>query len=140
MKIAKCIRFVLGAVALCAAVSLGAQGEEAKAPTDLESVVEQLDLTDEQREQVKGILQETREARRAILEKHGIDLQKGARPDRHAMSEARPELQASRKESDAKLAEVLDAEQLAKFKELRRQIGKKGLKKLKEKRKQKSNL
>lgn len=134
MKIAKLIRVLVGGFVLSAAVLSWAEDEGEQGDFDLEAVVQELDLSDEQLEKVRVIMEDSKEARRSILEEHGIEFGKGVRPDRREMRAAMPELRAARKATEERLAEVLDEEQMAKYKELRKAMGKKVGKKLKERR------
>lgn len=124
MKTSKLFRIVLSGLALFAAVTLRAQDEGSDRKGDgTDTILQQLDLSSQQQEQVRAIQKEGRAERQAILAKHGIVIGKGERPDREAMKAARPDLNAARVASMKKIAAVLDATQLAKFKELRQAQG-----------------
>lgn len=101
--------------------------------------MKELELSAEQEGQVKAIMAESRAAREAILAEHGIELGTGQRPDRELMREAMPELRESRRATEAKIAAVLSEEQLAKFKELRKEAVRKVGQKIMERRKDKES-
>ncbi len=127
MNISKLFRIVLCGLAFCAAVNLWAQdggpgrqgGRGQGQGQGNEMMLKQLDLSDEQMEQVKAVLAESNDARKEILARHGIEIERGVRPDREAMQAARPDLTELRDSLTAKLSEILSEEQMAKYKELR---------------------
>lgn len=129
MKIAKLIRIILTGFTVFAAVNLWAQD---KGPArggrgaGMEALVNQLDLSDEQQDQIKALYAESRDSRQAILAAHGIEMGKGVRPDREKMKEAQPEIAALRKATDSKVEAILTKEQLAQLKELRANAGGQG--------------
>lgn len=120
MNISKLFRFVLCGFTLIAAANLGAQdrGQARGGRGGIEGLVQQLDLSDTQKDQLKAVFAESREARQAILAKHGIEMGKGVRPDREQMREAQPEIAALRKETESKAKALLSEEQLSKLEEL----------------------
>lgn len=130
MKIAKLFRVVLTGLAVFAATNLwaqdGGQGRAGGRGNGTEAILKQLDLSDEQSEQIKALMEESGEARKAILAKHGIVMAAGERPDREKMKEAQPEIAQLRKATDAKVVAVLSEDQLVKFNELRAQGRQKG--------------
>lgn len=143
MKIATLVRILLGSLALGVASFAWAQdGAGGLGPgrgDGLEQALKELELSAEQEGQVKAIMAESRAAREAILAEHGIELGTGQRPDRELMREAMPELRESRQATEAKIAAVLSEEQLAKFKELRKEAVRKVGQKIKERRKDKES-
>lgn len=123
MKITNLFRIVISGLAVFAAANLWAQdggpGRSGARGNGTEALLQQLELSDEQAEEIEGIMSESRESRKAILAKHGVEMGKGVRPDRELMKAAQPEIAALRKETDAKVLAVLSDEQKAKFQELR---------------------
>lgn len=113
-----------GLTALIAMLAVGplavAQDDRAaRAQEQVEQTIERLDLTDEQIERAKPILEETRASRQAIMARYGVD------PDgravggkklglREAMA-MRKELNQVQEKTNAELKKILNAEQ---FKEL----------------------
>lgn len=125
MTISKIFRIALCGLAFCTALNLwaqdggpGRQGGRGQGQ-GVEMILKQLELSDEQMEQVKAVLAESNDARKEILAKHGIEMERGVRPDREAMQAARPDLTELRESLSAKLSEILSEEQMAKYNELR---------------------
>jgi Spy/CpxP family protein refolding chaperone len=83
---------------------------------------ERLDLSDEQLEQVKPVMQEATEAQRSILARYGIDLEaEGGSGNALGMREARKlrqDLSKVRADTLKKLDGILTDEQLEEFKKL----------------------
>jgi Spy/CpxP family protein refolding chaperone len=83
---------------------------------------ERLDLSDEQLEQVKPVMQEATEAQRSILARYGIDLEaEGGSGNALGMREARKlrqDLSKVRADTLEKLDGILTDEQLDEFKKL----------------------
>ena len=103
-----------------------AEGDRAaRAQQQMEQTFAQLELTDEQIEQVKPVLQESMAAQQRIMSSYGIDPASGAgsagklRP-RQAMS-MRKELEAVRADTLGKLAQILSAEQLDEYQRIQEQ-------------------
>jgi len=82
---------------------------------------ERLQLTDEQTETVRPILEKATMQRHAILEKHGVDLEgteKTDRPGRRTLRRMRNDLQEVNKETQRELEEVLTSEQMKQWEAL----------------------
>ncbi|MBD5781151.1 Spy/CpxP family protein refolding chaperone [Pelagicoccus sp. NFK12] len=137
MKISSIFRLVLCGLSLVAAASAWAQdkGPGRAGRAGIEGLVQQLDPSDSQREQFRAIFAESREARKAIFAKHGIEMGKGNRPDPEQMKAIQPEMAALRKETESKIQAILTEEQVAKLQELRARGNKGGKNGLKRKRK-----
>ncbi|MBC2607331.1 Spy/CpxP family protein refolding chaperone [Pelagicoccus albus] len=138
MKFNKLTKIITAGLALALATIGFSQDADAQDGFEIQGVLSELNLSEEQTTQVESILKEARESRREIFEKHGIE--KGERPDRSTMKEAMGELKAARAQTDSRLAEVLDEDQLAKFKSARKSAAKKGFRARKEKRNGKSDF
>ncbi len=79
-----------------------------------------LKLTEEQQVQIKPILKEREEARRSVLEKHGVDITVSQSNKRERMSfrqmrSLRSDMQAIQEDTSRKLATILSGEQLAEW-------------------------
>jgi hypothetical protein len=101
------------------------QAEEDREARFEERVAEaqaRLDLSDEQLEQFKPIMQSAAEAQRSILAKYGIDLEaEGGQQNKLGMREARKlrsEMQKVRNNTLEQLNDVLTDEQLDEFKKI----------------------
>ena len=82
---------------------------------------ERLQLTDEQKETVRPILEEAYGQRQAVLKKHGVDLEsteKADRPGRRTLRRMRNDLQEVNKETQRELEEVLTSEQIKQWEAL----------------------
>lgn len=110
-----------GLAALIAMLAVGslavAQDDRAaQAQKQMEQTIERLDLTDEQIERVKPILEETRASRQAIMARYGVDPDGGAVGGKKlGLREARAmrkELNQVQEETNAELKKILNAEQL----------------------------
>jgi Spy/CpxP family protein refolding chaperone len=82
----------------------------------IDQLIDELDLSTDQASQVRPILEESMNQRRALFE--GARTGQG-RPDRSQMQALRPEMEAIREQTDAQLAEVLTADQMAQLREIR---------------------
>lgn len=123
---------LLALVLLLLAMPLYAQDTESeeKAMTDkaserfraqLQETEERLQLTDEQPETVRPILEEATRQRQAVLEKHGVDLEgteKADRPGRRTLRRMRNDLQEVNKETQRELEDVLTSEQMKQWEAL----------------------
>lgn len=80
-----------------------------------------LNLSDEQREQIAPIMQESMEKRRDILSNYGIDLdnpEASSRPGFRQARAMRSELQVVQADTIARLGGILSDEQLDEFKQM----------------------
>lgn len=100
--------------------------EEQQAPRKevqhrLEQHIDELDLTDEQRKQVREIFVESWERTQAVLQRHGLngDTPPQNRRDRRALAR---DLRPIREWRDDELAKVLSAEQMEQVEEWRAQL------------------
>ena len=87
----------------------------------LQETEERLQLTDEQKETVRPILEEAYGQRQAVLKKHGVDLEsteKADRPGRRTLRRMRNDLQEVNKETQRELEEVLTSEQIKQWEAL----------------------
>lgn len=87
----------------------------------LQETEERLQLTDEQPETVRPILEEATRQRQAVLEKHGVDLEgteKADRPGRRTLRRMRNDLQEVNKETQRELEDVLTSEQMKQWEAL----------------------
>jgi Spy/CpxP family protein refolding chaperone len=82
----------------------------------IDQLIEELDLSADQASQVRPILEESMNQRRALFEGAHTG---GGRPDRSQMQALRGEMVALREQTDAQLAEVLTADQMARFGEIK---------------------
>lgn len=82
----------------------------------IDELIDELDLSADQASQVRPILEESMNQRRALFE--GARAGQG-RPDRSQMQALRPQMEAIREQTDARLAAVLTADQMAQFREIR---------------------
>jgi hypothetical protein len=90
----------------------------AQAKEQIAQTIERLDLSDEQIEQAKPILEDLRESRQAIMAKYGIDPDNrggGNKPNPRQLRAMRTEIEGVQADANAKLRKILSAEQ---FKEL----------------------
>jgi hypothetical protein len=91
----------------------------------MEESRERLELTDEQAEQIAPILEESTAARRDILSKYGIDLERrSARAQRLGLSEGgalKQELDVVRKDTLSAVADILTEQQLEEFKRMQKE-------------------
>ena len=100
-----------------------ASSEEARERirAQIEESLERLQLTEEQRETVRPILDESFTQRLAVLEKHGIDLEnQGAneRPGFRTMRKLGKDMDKVRKDTEEQLQAVLTADQMKVWKEM----------------------
>jgi len=86
----------------------------AEAEERMETLRERLELTDEQAAALEPIVADNIERRRVLLEEAGIE-PGGERPSRREMKKLRDGLNALRKETEPKIAEILTAEQMAEY-------------------------
>ena len=87
----------------------------------VEASLDRLQLTDEQREAVRPIVEETFAQRLAVLEKHGIDpanLNADNRPGYRTMRKLGKDMDKVRKETEKQLQAVLTADQMEVWKEM----------------------
>ncbi len=97
--------------------------EEAKARMNdqVRATMERLELTQEQQEVVRPIIENNMRQRLAVLEKHGIDpaeLQQGKRPGMRTMRKLRSDMERLGKATEKQLGEVLTDDQMATWKAL----------------------
>lgn len=123
---------LLALVLLLLAMPLYAQDAESeeKAMTEeaserfhaqLQESEERLQLTDEQKETVRPILEDAYGQRQAVLQKHGVDLEsteKADRPGRRTLRRMRNDLYEVNKETKRKLQDVLTSQQMNQWEEL----------------------
>ena len=86
----------------------------------LQQFAERLNLTPQQREQVRPIFVDSFTERRAILKKHGI--KKGQRPGLRKLLAARSELGAVRERTKGRLAVILSPAQMREYEKLSEEI------------------
>ena len=87
----------------------------------MEQIVERLDLSDEQREQIRPIMENSAKQRRAVLEKHGVGPGK-PEPDRETKRAIHTDMQPVRAETEQQLATVLSDEQMEEFRQIRQEL------------------
>jgi len=92
-----------------------------RAEQRLEEIMVRLELTEQQQQQVRPIMQSAMEQRRAVREAHGVGPGKG-KPDAQTRQAMRGEMQAIKADTDQQLAEVLSAEQMQELRDIRREI------------------
>lgn len=81
-------------------------------------VLEQLNLTESQYEQIIPVLEQSVEQRDAVLTKHGIDLDgQGDRPGFRTLRKMSQDMQKLRAETEQQLSGILDEPQMATFRE-----------------------
>ncbi|MEJ2151865.1 MAG: hypothetical protein P8Y29_02670 [Gemmatimonadota bacterium] len=113
---------LLAAVLLGVAIPATAQerGKRGGPPGDpaahIDQLIEELGLSSDQASQVRPILEESMDQRRALFE--GARAGRG-HPDRSQMQALRAEMDAIREQTDAQLTEVLTADQMAQLREIR---------------------
>ncbi len=129
--------FVGFLISIGVSAQLSAQAGEGMLGEDLAAAVERLELREEQKVAVQEIMKEFAGKRRAVMEKHGIELGTGERPKLRELREAAPELREIRAAQEKRMGEVLDAEQMATLRELRKEGRAKVQDALKERRKKK---
>lgn len=91
---------------------------DAKAQEKLEQAIAELELTDEQVEAIRPILEGSFERRAAVLDEYGIELggrEKGARLGLRERRALRSDLKDEHKETIEALSEVLTDDQLAAY-------------------------
>jgi hypothetical protein len=92
----------------------------AKAQEQMQQTFERLELTDEQIEQVKPVLQESASAQQEILASYGMDPQSrqnsASKPGLRQMRAMRSEMEGVRKDTINELEPILSNEQLDEFK------------------------
>ena len=104
--------FAIGSVAIAQDDDRAAMAKE-----QLQQTVERLELSDEQIEQVRPVLEESAAARQEILSKYGIDLENpDNRPPPRKLMSMRKEMNAVRKDTMGQLEQYLSDEQLAELK------------------------
>jgi hypothetical protein len=99
----------------------GAEDERAAmAKEQMQETFERLELTDEQIEQVRPVLQESASAQREILASYGMDPQgrqaSAKKPGLRQMKAMRKEMHAVRENTLSELDPILSDEQFAEFK------------------------
>jgi len=121
---------ILSLVLLLLTPPLYAQGTEPDDLTEevrervraqMEETEERLQLTDEQRDAVRPILEDSYMQRQAILEKYGIDLEstnRSDRPGRRTLRQIRNDLNRENEETTRKLEAVLTGDQMDRWKTL----------------------
>ena len=103
----------------------------------MQELQERLELTEEQREQVRSVLTDHFEAVLTVLDQHGIDLEE-ERSERERLGlkklrALRKDLDQVRKATREQLANVLSPEQLAEYKQVRTEQRERIRKKIREK-------
>jgi len=111
--VAACVwLFVLGALHAGAGRALGQPP-----PPDTDTVIRHMDrelnLTDEQKEKLRGILEEARQKGRSLMER--------SRADGSGFETVRAQMEELRKETDAQIKEVLRADQYEKWQKMRQE-------------------
>ena len=81
----------------------------------IDQLMDELDLSADQASQVRPILEESMNQRRALFEGARSD----GRPDRSKMQAMRGEMEAIRKRTEAQLTERLTADQMTRLREIR---------------------
>lgn len=129
-------KFLALAFSICLATAAWSQEEELdRGELRFDQLKERLGLSEEQVAPFQAELKAFHESRRAVLERHGVEMGAGKRENFKALRDAAPELKAERKAHDERLAGILDKEQLKAYHELQKEF-RKGVKdKMKEKRK-----
>jgi len=109
------------AIMLTAAVPATAQhrgkhGPQGDPAAHIDQLIDDLDLSADQASQVRPILEESMNQRRALFE--GAHTGEG-RPDRSQMQALRGEMEAIGEQTEAQLAEILTADQMAHFRDIK---------------------
>ncbi len=96
-------------------LALSQDDRAAQAEEQIRQVLERLDLTDEQIEQVKPILENSFESRRAVMASYGIDIESreggGEKLGLRKARSMRRDLDKIQEDTNAELKEILSAEQ-----------------------------
>ena len=104
------------AMLVVGSLAIAEDDRAAQAQEQMEQTIERLDLTDEQIEQVKPILEDLRASRQAILAKYGVDLEnRGGGSNKLGPRQARAmrtQINDVQEDANAKLKKILSAEQL----------------------------
>lgn len=82
----------------------------------IDQLIDELDLSADRASQVRPILEESMNQRHALFEGASAD---GGRPDRSQMQAMRGEMEAIRDRTEAQLTEILTADQMTRFREIR---------------------
>jgi hypothetical protein len=121
-------KFIRGTLLLVAVVTV--QGALAVPPGGannrqqrIEQIIERLDLTEDQQQQVRPILQSSMEQRRAVLDAHGVGPGKG-KPDQQTKSAMHGQMQEIKANTDTQLATILDDDQMQELSEIRKEMKK----------------
>jgi hypothetical protein len=115
-------------IAMLAVGSLAIAGEDraAQAQEQMKKTIERLDLTDEQIDRVKPILEDARASRQAIMGKYGVDPEgdagSGKKLDMRQARAMRNELNAVQDGTNAELKKILSAEQFEEFKVIQQEV------------------
>lgn len=114
-------------------VSLSAQVDEMEGRFEerFAELSERLELQPDQVEPFRAALRETREERKEILAKHGVEAGAGKRENFKALRGASPELKKAKRASEKRMAEILNEEQLREYETLRREFAKEAKKRMK---------
>lgn len=108
-------------IMLTAAVPATAQHRGKHSPqgdpaAHIDKLIDELDLSADQASQVRPILEEGMNQRRALFEGAHTD---GGRPDRSKMQALRGEMEAIGEQTEVQLAEILTADQMAHFRDIK---------------------
>jgi len=105
--------FGLGALHAGAGRALGQPPPPPDVDTMIRHMDRELNLTDEQKEKIRNILEEAQQKGRSLMER--------SRADGSGFRAVRARLEELRKETDARIQEVLRADQYEKWKEMRKE-------------------
>lgn len=118
---------LITAVTIVALFAIGTQAmaeddRAAMAKEQMQQTFERLDLTDEQIEQVRPVLEKSAAEQQEILARYGIDLEapqsSSEKPGRRQLMAMRKEMEPVRKNTLTELGEILSDEQLEELKRI----------------------
>ena len=92
--------------------------QRAQIEQQLTEIRTRLNLTAEQEARLQPILRSSFEKRLAVLDAHGLSREGGQRPTRQQMRALRGEMTEIREATEAQVATVLDAGQMAEFRKI----------------------
>ncbi|MEO1596472.1 MAG: Spy/CpxP family protein refolding chaperone [Pseudomonadota bacterium] len=112
---------IAAALVASLAVSTHALAEDdraAMAQEQMQQTFERLDLTDEQIDQVKPVLEASAEEREKIMSEYGMDPESGKRPGMRKMRAMKQEMDSVQEKTIAELKKILTDEQITEFQQI----------------------